>query len=50
MFTCVCPDCKQEAGVARAALFDTILMSRKTCDKAEAGYCIAICWWKRGSD
>ena len=33
MFTCICPYCKQETGVRTAALFDTVLMSRKTCDK-----------------
>jgi hypothetical protein len=33
MFTCICPYCKQETGVGSAALFDTVLMSRKTCDK-----------------
>jgi len=29
----VCPHCKQETGIGTAALFDTVLMSRKTCDK-----------------
>jgi len=33
MFTCICHYCKQETGVGTAALFDTVLKSRKTCDK-----------------
>jgi uncharacterized protein (DUF983 family) len=33
LFTYVCPHCKQETGVGTAALFDTVLMSRKACDK-----------------
>jgi len=30
---CICPYCKLETGIGTAALFDTVLMSRKTCDK-----------------
>jgi len=30
---CICPYCNQETGIGTAALFDTVLMSRKTCDK-----------------
>jgi uncharacterized protein (DUF983 family) len=33
MFTCVCPYCKEETGIGTVALFDTVLMSRKTCEK-----------------
>ena len=40
MFTCICPYCKQETGVGTAALFDTVLMSRKTCDKCGRGFLI----------
>jgi transposase-like protein len=28
-----CPYCKQETGIGSAALFDTILMSRKKCER-----------------
>jgi uncharacterized protein (DUF983 family) len=40
MFTCVCPYCKQETGVGMAALFDTALMSRKTCEKCGGEFLI----------
>ena len=30
---CICPHCKLETGIGTAALFNTVLMSRKTCDK-----------------
>jgi transposase-like protein len=33
MTHCICPYCKQETGIGTAALFDTVLMSRKTCEK-----------------
>jgi hypothetical protein len=29
----ICPHCQQETGVGTAALFDTVLMSRKTCEQ-----------------
>jgi len=32
MLTCICPYCKQETGLGTAALFDSVLMSRKTCE------------------
>jgi len=31
--TCICPYCKLETGIGTAALFNTVLMSRKTFDK-----------------
>ena len=33
MFTCNCPHCGEQTGVGTAALFDSILMSRKQCEK-----------------
>ena len=29
----ICPHCKQETAIGAAALFDTVFMSRKTCEK-----------------
>jgi len=29
----ICPYCKLATGIGTAAMFDTVLMSRKTCDK-----------------
>jgi hypothetical protein len=36
MMHCICPYCKQETGIGTAALFDTVFMSRKICDKSDA--------------
>jgi hypothetical protein len=33
MLTCMCPYCNKETGVGTAALFDKVLMSRKTCEQ-----------------
>ena len=33
MFSCNCPHCGEQTGVGTAALFDSILMSRKECEK-----------------
>ena len=40
MTHCICPYCKQETGVGTAELFDTVLMSRKTCDKCGRSFLI----------
>jgi transposase-like protein len=37
---CICPYCKQETGVGTAGLFDTVLMSRKTCEKCDRDFLI----------
>ena len=33
MKNCICPYCKLETGIGTAALFDTVFISRKTCEK-----------------
>jgi uncharacterized protein (DUF983 family) len=33
MLTYTCPHCGQQTGIGTAALFDTVFMSRKTCEQ-----------------
>jgi hypothetical protein len=36
----ICPHCHEETGIGSAALFDTILMSRKRCEKCAREFLI----------